>query len=189
MEKPGNVVYLNPLSRAGVISSGIVETTNPIFVANDAIHAKFKAELGDEDYKILTALLERGKNKDYEEFITSLSEKERSIFDRATKIRGGRRRTRRGNMLSMLYNKMTHTRKHRGGNEVPDYIVRKSLARIAENTAKNTARLEKLEKETKKKFRPVARHAAAVAREKSGHAAPYYTKKRGGGRRTRRNRK
>ena len=76
---------------------------------------------------------------------------------------------------------MTHTRKrHRGGNEVPEYIVRKSLARIAENIAKNTARLEKLEKETKKKFRPVARHAAAVAREKSGHAAPYYTKKHGG---------
>jgi hypothetical protein len=82
---------------------------------------------------------------------------------------------------------MTHTRKrHRGGNEVPEYIVRKSLARIAENIAKNTARLEKLEKETKKKFRPVARHAAAVAREKSGHAAPYYTKKHGGRRHTRR---
>ena len=77
---------------------------------------------------------------------------------------------------------MTHTRKHRGGNEVPDYIVRNSEARIAENRAKNTARLEKLEKDTKKKFRPVARHAAAVAREKSGHAPRYYTKKRGSGR-------
>jgi hypothetical protein len=87
---------------------------------------------------------------------------------------------------------MTHTRKHRatrrGG--VPDWQRRIALGtiyRTAAQMATNKAHERKHEAETKKKFHPVARHAAAVAREKSGDAPPYYTaKKRDGGRRRRR---
>uniref|UniRef100_A0A6C0HK26 Uncharacterized protein n=1 Tax=viral metagenome TaxID=1070528 RepID=A0A6C0HK26_9ZZZZ len=65
-------------------------------------------------------------------------------------------------------------------------IALKTIYRTAAQLASNKAREREDEAETKKKFHPVARHAAAVAREKSGHAAPYYTaKKRSGGLRRR----
>ena len=81
---------------------------------------------------------------------------------------------------------MTHTRKHgrrshRGGNEVPEYIVRASEARIAENRAKAKAFREEVAKkkaEKKQKFE----HAMAHPRRSARLAA----KRRHGGRRTRR---
>ena len=89
-------------------------------------------------------------------------------------------------MLSMLYNKMTHTRKHRGGNEVPDYVVNKTLARTAAQIEKNKEHARKIAEkkaEKKRKFDHDMAHPRRSTRVRK------QKKNYDGGRRTRRNRK
>jgi hypothetical protein len=123
MEKQENIVSVNPLARAGVISTGVVETTNPRLVANEAQQMRIKAALTPEEYTIFTevgALTAKYPTKD--DFYAALTPEQVRIFNKgmtAARKEGGRRR---GNMLSAFYSKMTHTRKRRsqrrrGGNK------------------------------------------------------------------------
>jgi hypothetical protein len=182
MEKQGNLVSVNPLARAGVISTGVVETTNPMLVANEAQQMRIKAALTPEEYTIFTevgALTQKYPTKD--EFYAALTPEQVRIFNKgmtAARKDGGRRR---GKMLSAFYNKMTHTRKHRGGMDpiVPRKIALKTIYHTAAQVAKNKAWKKELAEEKAEKKRKFE-HAMANPRRSARLA------KKRGGRRTRR---
>ena len=187
MEKQENIVSVNPLARAGVISTGVVESKNPMFVANEAQQMRIKAALTPEEYTIFTevrALTAKYPTKD--EFYAALTPEQVRIFNKgmtAARKEGGRRR---GNMLSAFYNKMTHTRKHRarrGGMDpiVPRKIALKTIYHTAAQVAKNKAWKKELAEEKAEKKRKFE-HAMAHPRRSARLAA----KRRSGGRRTRR---
>jgi hypothetical protein len=161
-----------------------VATTNPLVVAEVEQNKRAQAALTPAEYKIFLKV--SGRTKDYpdkDKFYASLSEDEMRIFNTgmtAARKDGGRRRTRRGNILYRLYNKMTHTRKHRGGMEkiVPDYIVRKTEAHLAKLKKENEEWRKKLAEEKAEKAR---KHAEAMANPR--RSARLAAKKRSGGRR------
>ena len=176
-----------------------VATTNPLAVAamspiavaeveqnNRALAALTPAER--EIYKGLDSRIKEYSGRE-DEFYASLSEEERRIFNKgmtAARKEGGRRsrRSRRSirKMLSTLYNKMTHTRKHRsGGSGVPDWQRRIALGtiyRTAAQVAKNKAHAREIAEEKAEKAR---KHAHAMAHPR--RSARLAAKKRGGTRR------
>jgi hypothetical protein len=170
-----------------------VATTNPLVVAEVEQNKRAQEVLTPEEYEIFLKV--SGRTKDYpdkDKFYASLSEDERRIFNKgmtAARKDGGRRRTRRGNILSRLYNKMTHTRKHRGGTtlRMPHehrIIALRTIYGTAAQKAKNKAWQKEL---AEKKAEKARKHAEAMANPR--RSARLAAKKRSGGRRTRRNRK
>ena len=179
-KKPSSVAATrNPLAVVGM---------SPMAVAEVEQNKRAQAALTPEEYKIFLEVSERTKDyPDGDKFYASLSEEEKRIFNKgmtAARKDGGRRRSRRSirKMLSTLYNKMTHTRKHRGGMEkiVPDYIVRKTEAHLAKVKKENEEWRKKLAEEKAEKAR---KHAHAMANPRRSTRVRKQKKNYDGGRR------